>query len=142
MLHSRSKQRSDQRVLVLKHTQIFSPKKTGFFMFSVSKKINCPQKLLIIGPNLFFHCPVQPTAHSPGLNFHYYEYVPRYICFLICDVLPTVAHYRRLHQDNGDTPIDLHLTIEIMKIANSNQVDFIILCSFFRSITITLWIQL
>ena len=57
-------------------------------------------------------------------------------------MLPTVAHYTRLHLDNGDTPIDLHLTIEIMKISNSNQVNFIILCSFFRSITITLWIQL
>jgi hypothetical protein len=29
-----------------------------------------PQKLLIIGPNLFFHSPAQPTAHSPDLIFH------------------------------------------------------------------------
>ena len=58
-------------------------------------------------------------------------------CFInilnpLCNV--TVAHYRRLHQDNGDTPTDLHLTIDIMKIANSNQGNFIILCSFFLSI--------
>jgi hypothetical protein len=31
---------------------------------------NGPQKLLIIGPNLFFHSPAQPTAHSPELIFH------------------------------------------------------------------------
>ena len=31
---------------------------------------NGPQKLLIIGPNLFFHSPAQPTAHSPKLIFH------------------------------------------------------------------------
>ena len=30
ILHSRSKQRTDQRVLVCTYTQIFSPKKTGF----------------------------------------------------------------------------------------------------------------
>ena len=31
---------------------------------------------------------------------------------IVCNV--TVAHYRSLHQDNGDTtPTDLHLTIEI-----------------------------
>ena len=34
-------------------------------------------------------------------------------------------------KDNGDTTTDLHLTIEIIKIANSNQVDFIILYSKF-----------
>jgi hypothetical protein len=28
------------------------------------------QKLLIIGPNLFFHSPAQATAHSPELTFH------------------------------------------------------------------------
>ena len=28
------------------------------------------QKLLIIGPNLFFHSPAHPTAHSPELIFH------------------------------------------------------------------------
>ena len=31
---------------------------------------NGPQKLLIIGPNFFFHSPAQPTAHSPELIFH------------------------------------------------------------------------
>ena len=30
---------------------------------------NRPQKLLIIGPNLFFHSPAQLTAHSPELIF-------------------------------------------------------------------------
>ena len=29
-----------------------------------------PQKLLIIGPNLFFRSPAQPTAHSLELIFH------------------------------------------------------------------------
>ena len=31
---------------------------------------NRPKKLLIIGPNLFFHSPVQSTDQSPGLIFH------------------------------------------------------------------------
>ena len=31
---------------------------------------NGPQTLLIIGPDLFFHSPAQPTAHSPELIFH------------------------------------------------------------------------
>ena len=31
---------------------------------------NGPQKLLIIGPNLFFHSAAQATAHSPELVFH------------------------------------------------------------------------
>ena len=31
---------------------------------------NAPQKLLIIGANLFFHSQAQPTAHSPKLIFH------------------------------------------------------------------------
>jgi hypothetical protein len=29
-----------------------------------------PQKLLIIGPTLFFHSPAQTTAHSPEWIFH------------------------------------------------------------------------
>ena len=32
-------------------------------------KKNGPQKLLIIGPNLLFHSPAQPTAHNPELIF-------------------------------------------------------------------------
>ena len=36
----------------------------------MNSKKNRPQKLLIIGPNLFFHSPAQPTAHSPELIFH------------------------------------------------------------------------
>ena len=31
---------------------------------------NGPQKLLITGPNLFFHSPAQATAHIPELTFH------------------------------------------------------------------------
>ena len=31
---------------------------------------NHPQKLLIIGPNLLFHSPAQPTANSPKSIFH------------------------------------------------------------------------
>ena len=90
--------------------------------------------LLIIGPDPFISQSSPDHSPQPRINFSYYKYVPRHICFLICDMLPTVAHYTRLHLDNGDTPIDLHLTIEIMKISNSNQVNFIILCSFFLSI--------
>ena len=33
------------------------------------------QKLLIIGPNLFFHNPAQLTTHSPELIFQYYKYM-------------------------------------------------------------------
>ena len=43
-----------------------------------------PQRLLIIGPNLFFHSPAKPTAHTPELIFLYYKYVPRHSCLLIC----------------------------------------------------------
>ena len=45
---------------------------------------NEPQKLLIIGPNLFFS--QSNLAHSPQLkiDFSYYKYVPRHICLLIC----------------------------------------------------------
>ena len=46
---------------------------------------NRPQKLLLIGPNLFFLSPAQPTAQSPKLIIHCYKYVPRPICLLICD---------------------------------------------------------
>ena len=31
---------------------------------------NLVKKLLIIGPNLFFHSPAHPTAHSPKSIFH------------------------------------------------------------------------
>jgi hypothetical protein len=42
---------------------------------------NGPQKLLIIGPNLFFT--VQPSP-QPGIDFSYYKNVTRHICLLIC----------------------------------------------------------
>ena len=46
-------------------------------------KKNGPQKLLIIGPKLFFTvlpgCPNQPR-----IDFSYYKYVPRLFCLLIC----------------------------------------------------------
>ena len=49
---------------------------------------NEPQKLLIIGPNFFFHvlagCPNQPR-----IDFSCYKYVPRRICSLICVVNPS-----------------------------------------------------
>ena len=43
---------------------------------------NEPQKLLIIGPNLFFS-----PSPQPRIYFSYYKYLPRHICFLICDLL-------------------------------------------------------
>jgi hypothetical protein len=125
--HSRSRQRTDQRVLVLTLKFLaltksgFSPVKNTskiFFDFYLplfyatfqcrpynifKKKLNWflpmktlknwPQKLLIIGPNLFFHSPAQPTAHNPQprIDFLYYKYVPRHICLLICGV--RTVHY-------------------------------------------------
>ena len=47
---------------------IFSKKKIWFFTHENLK--NGPTKLLIIGPNLFFHSRAQPTAHSQELIFH------------------------------------------------------------------------
>jgi hypothetical protein len=44
---------------------------------------NRPQKLLIIGPNLFFT--VQPSP-QPKIDILYYKYVPRCICLLICGI--------------------------------------------------------
>ena len=42
-----------------------------FFIFLPTKSWkNLPQKLLIIGPNLLFHSPAQPTANSPKSIFH------------------------------------------------------------------------
>ena len=49
VLHSRSKQRTDQRVLVLTYTQIFSPKKTGF-----SPLKNTSQKFFDFCLSLFY----------------------------------------------------------------------------------------
>ena len=40
---------------------------------------NGPQKLLIIGPNLFF----SQSSPQPMIDFSYYKYVPRPICLLI-----------------------------------------------------------
>ena len=42
--------------------------KKNFTHENIKKKR--PQKLLIIGPNLFFHSPAQPTANSPKSIFH------------------------------------------------------------------------
>ena len=44
-------------------------KKIFFFLPTKSWK-NLPQKLLIIGPNLFSHSPAQATANSPKSIFH------------------------------------------------------------------------
>ena len=57
---------------------IFSKKKN----LPMKTKKNRPQKLLIIGPNLFFHSP----AHSqqPKIDFSYHKNVPPSICSLIC----------------------------------------------------------
>ena len=45
--------------------------KNFFFFFLPTKSWkNLPQKLLIIGPNLLFHSPAQPTANSPKSIFH------------------------------------------------------------------------
>ena len=54
--------------------QLFSADATmfsKFFFFLPTKSWkNLPQKLLIIGPNLLFHSPAQPTANSPKSIFH------------------------------------------------------------------------
>ena len=104
--HSRRKQMTDQRVLVL--TQIFSPKKIVFFfhffgvkkifeiflkksimqLFNTNAVVFSPEKVkktglkgwLIIGP---FFSTVQPSP-KPRIDFPYYKYVPRSICFPIC----------------------------------------------------------
>ena len=48
---------------------VFSKKNLNFFL-TPKKGKNGPQKLLIIGPDPFFHRPAQATAHSPKLTFH------------------------------------------------------------------------
>ena len=45
---------------------------------------NGPQKLLIIGPNLFFSQSSPAHSPKPKIDFIYYKYVPRRICLLIC----------------------------------------------------------
>ena len=47
---------------------------------------NWPQKLLVIGPNLFFTVQLSP---QPRLDFLYYRLVPSLICLLICAISPS-----------------------------------------------------
>ena len=45
----------------------------NFFFLTTKSWKNLPQKLLIIGPNLFSHSPAQHTANSPKSIFHIIE---------------------------------------------------------------------
>jgi hypothetical protein len=101
LAHSRSKQRTDQRVFVFTlkflalKKMVFPPYKilpniflifVYLYSMQLFRKIlnenlqNGPQKLLIIGPNLFFHSP----APQPIIDLSYYKFVPRPIYLLIC----------------------------------------------------------
>ena len=62
-----------------------------FFFFLPTKSLkNLPQKLLIIGPNLLFHSPAQPTANSPKSIFYIIKNVPPSVCSLVCG--PTLSY--------------------------------------------------
>ena len=61
-----------------------------------------PQKLLIIGPNLFFTVQSSP-AHStqPKIDFSNYKYVPRLICLHICATTYVLRSPVMLEQKGG-----------------------------------------
>ena len=71
--------------------QLFSADATifskHFYIYFLSMKTlkNGPQKLLMIGPKLFFSQYWPGCPNQPRIDFSYYKYDPRLICLLICD---------------------------------------------------------
>ena len=96
--HSRSKQRTDQRVFVLTLKflalkKLFSANPTILKKQKKSKLIFCPFKhkktslksCSYLALTCFFTAQPNPRP-QPRIDFSYYRYVPRPICLLICDV--------------------------------------------------------
>ena len=67
-------------------------KKLNFFDRENMKKP--PSKVAHNRPKLCFHSPAQPTAQcaQPRIDFLYYKYNPRHICFLICGNMLHQSH--------------------------------------------------
>ena len=63
-------------------TSIFSKKCVIYFLPMKTEK-NGSQKMLIIGPKLFFTV-LHGCPNQPRIDFSYHKYVPRLICLLIC----------------------------------------------------------